>query len=223
VVGALYPRGGEQTREQFAEWQTSLAELQPLPEKLPAASGILRTVWDRLVVLNDLDNRRHENDNYTWSPAAMDKPTSADQLNQWMKLPWGGPQEILLPGFHTAAEDGLRKPDNGQAIFLASTALMATGAKTILLSRWRTGGQTSFSLLREYLQERQDLTPVQAWQRAVLIVQRTRVDTELEPRINVPRNFDAEMTAENPFFWAGYLLFDRGEDSPPDGQKLGFN
>jgi tetratricopeptide (TPR) repeat protein len=138
VVGELYPRHGEQTREQFAEWQASFTNLQPLPEKLPAASGILRTVWDRLVVLDDLDNRRH--DNHSWSPAAMDKPTAADEINQWLKLPWGGPQEILLPGFHTAAEDGLRKPDDGQAIFLASTALMATGAKTILLSRWRTGG-----------------------------------------------------------------------------------
>ena len=209
LVRELYPRSGELTGELFAQWQASLTHLKRLPEKLTAATGILRTVWDRLVVLDDLDNRRF--DNHAWSPTGVDKPTAADDLSRWLELPWGGPQEVLLPGFHTAAEDGLRQSDDGKGVFLATTALMATGVKTALLSRWRTGGQTSFSLLGEYLQEREDLSPSQAWQRAILVVQRTPVDADLEPRVNAPQNAEVELTAEHPFFWAGYLLVDRSE------------
>ena len=36
-------------------------------------------------------------------------------LADWLALPWGGPELIVLPGFHTAAEDGLRKPRRGRA------------------------------------------------------------------------------------------------------------
>ena len=139
--------------------------------------------------------------------------TGGGELSRWLELPWGGPQEIVLPGFHTAAEDGLRRSADGKSLFLASTALMASGAKTALLGRWRTGGQTSFALMQEYLQERGDLSPSQAWQRAVLIVRRTPVDADLEPRLNVPRTSEVELTAEHPFFWAGYLLLDRSEEA----------
>jgi hypothetical protein len=208
LVGRLFPRNPQATQDQFNEWMDTLPGLEALPNHLPAPSGILRATWDRLVVLDDLDNRRQSN--HEWSPAKTDKTAADSQLRRWMQLPWGGPQEVLLPGFHTAAEDGLRQADDGTALFLASTGLMATGAKTVLLSRWRTGGQTSFSMLREYLQERQDLPPAQAWQRAVLMVRKTGVDAELEPRVNYGAA-EVEITAEHPFFWSGYLLFDRSK------------
>ncbi len=212
LVGELFPRSGSLTSDFFLEWQQTLSNLKPLPDKPPVPSGVGRTVWDRLVVLNDLDNRKEASATtpYGWSPTgASAKPVDTDEMTQWMRLPWGGPEEILLPGFHTAAEDAFEKPDNGRSLFLASTALMATGAKTALLSRWRTGGETSFSLIREYLQERGDLAPTQAWQRAVHVVRPFPIDPDLEPRINGSKNGDGELTAANPFFWAGYVLLDR--------------
>ncbi len=48
LVGELYPRNGEQTREQFAEWQTSFTNLQPLPINYPprpASFGPSGTDW----------------------------------------------------------------------------------------------------------------------------------------------------------------------------------
>ena len=209
LVGELYPRSGSVTGDHFGEWQQSLTNLTALPEKLPAPSGIMRIAWDRLVVLDDLDNRKFTG--HDWQPATTGKPSSIGKMAQWMKLPWGGPQEVLLPGFHTGAEDAFKKPDDGKSLFLASTALMASGAKTALLSRWRSGGATSFSLLREYLQERTDLSPTQAWQRAVHVVRPSPVDADLEPRVNISRKVETEVTAEHPFFWAGYILFDRSE------------
>ncbi len=213
VVGELFPRNPEATQDQFNEWAGSLSELEALPKRLPASPGLLRASWNRLVVLDDLDNRRYPD--HAWSPVNTEKAADGGQLQRWLQLPWGGPEEIILPGFHTAAEDGLRKADDGRALFLASMGLMATGAKTVLLSRWRTGGQTSFSMLREYLQERHDMPPAQAWQRAVLMVRKTEVDAELEPRVN--NTGQQELTADHPFFWSGYLLLDRSEreDEPP--------
>ena len=68
-------------------------------------------------------------------------------------MPWGGPEQILLPGFHTAAESSLRRTGSGNELFLATCGLMANGARTVLLSTWRTGGQSSFDLVREFAQE----------------------------------------------------------------------
>ena len=49
----------------------------------------------------------------------------------------------MLPGFHTAAEDALKRMNRvlpGNDMFLAVCGLMANGSRTLLLSRWRTGG-----------------------------------------------------------------------------------
>ena len=71
-----------------------------------------------------------------------------------MTLPWGGPRvdrAARLP------YGGRERPAKGTAagndMFLAMCGLMSTGVRTILISRWRTGGQTSFDLVREFAQE----------------------------------------------------------------------
>ena len=63
-----------------------------------------------------------------------------------MNLPWGAPEQVILPGFHTRASSSLKQGGDGDELFLASCALLASGTRTALLSSWRTGGQTSFEL-----------------------------------------------------------------------------
>ena len=102
-------------------------------------------------------------------------------LSDWLQLPWGGPDVVILPGYHTAAEDAMKRVGrnlSGNDVFLSVCGLMANGARTVLLSRWRSGGQTSFDLVREFAQELSDTTPADAWQRAVMLT----VDSRLEPR-----------------------------------------
>ena len=60
---------------------------------------------------------------------------------------------------------------------------MASGARTVLLSRWRTGGQSSYDLVREFAQELPHTSPADAWQRAVLLAADTRLNLEAEPRV----------------------------------------
>ena len=93
---------------------------------------------------------------------------------------------VILPGFHTAAEDAMKRVGRnlpGNDLFLSVCGLMANGARTVLLSRWRSGGQTSFDLVREFAQELSDTTPADAWQRAVMLTVDSRLNLEAEPRI----------------------------------------
>jgi hypothetical protein len=128
----------------------------------------------------------------------------------------------MLPGFHTPAEHGLsdkEKNPGGLDVFLSTCGLMATGSRTILLSRWRTGGKTSVDLMRELAQELPQSGAAQAWQRSVLLCTEARLAPEQEPRVSLGPK--AGMTSSShPFFWAGYLLVDTGlrpaSDPPKD-------
>jgi CHAT domain-containing protein len=115
---------------------------------------------------------------------------------------------VILPGFSTAAETGGRGGD-GLEISNAILAFMAAGSRTVLLARWQTGGQTSFDLLREFLQEVDQSTPSEAWQRSVNVVRRQQVCAQWEPRVSLPKETDVIGTG-HPFFWAAFLLADQG-------------
>jgi CHAT domain-containing protein len=104
---------------------------------------------------------------------------------------------------------------------------MATGARTVLLSRWRTGGRTSYDLVREFAQELPHTTAADAWQRSVQLSMHSEVDPAKEPRID-EFTADKRVKAEHPFFWSGYLLVDTGatprrepaaEEKPPAKEK----
>ena len=96
-------------------------------------------------------------------------------------------------------------------MFLTVCGLMATGTRTVLLSRWRTGGQTSYDLVREFVQELPFTTASHAWRRSAQLLWTTELDPELEPRVR-GISIDDAVAPENPFFWAGYMLVDTGAE-----------
>jgi hypothetical protein len=95
---------------------------------------------------------------------------------------------------------------------------MSCGARTVLLSRWRTGGQTSYDLVREFVQELPHAAPSDAWQRSVFLTVDSRINYDGEPRIKRPTD-DADLRASHPFFWAGYLLIDSSGDLAKEAPK----
>ena len=104
-------------------------------------------------------------------------------------------------------------PEPGNEIFLSLCGMMSTGTRTVLISRWRSGGQTSLDLVREFTQELPHTTPADAWQRAVQVVSNSALNSEAEPRIKKASGEQADREAQratHPFFWAGYLLADTG-------------
>ena len=221
VLGKLYPRHDDTVAQAAFEELAgvipgSLAVKGPV---LPAASSLYGTLMDRLIVLDDIV--LPDGNPYSWSPIQLDRGKPGSALADWLTLPWGGPSVVVLPGFHTAAETALKKFDRtapGAEVFLSVCGLLASGTRTVLLSRWRTGGQTSFDLVREFAQELPHTSPADAWQRAVLVAADTRVNPDREPRIK--ESGDGELPkAIHPFFWAGYMLVDSG--LPPGPAEAG--
>ncbi len=136
-------------------------------------------------------------------------------LGDWTFPPPKRPQQMVLPGLQTAMGNGLQAVPSrpGQDLFLTVTDVVAAGATTALVTRWRNGGRITNELVREFLQEaasRGDMTPVAAWQRAVDVVTPERPDLESEPRIKPTAGEDHFPDGRHPFFWAGFMLVDCG-------------
>lgn len=174
--------------------------------------------WDQLVVMQDLDNMRGAP--YDWIPVQLGQRRSGNAVADWMQLPWGGPSSVILPGFHTAAEESLKrdKEHDGSEIFYSVCGLMASGTRTLLLSRWRTGGQISYDLVREFSRELPFTDASTAWQRSIQMAMQSELDPTLEPRVRWPSK-PIVLRAEHPFFWAGPILIDTGHQPQDDKPK----
>ncbi len=219
-VGQLMPRKGEDERAKaaFDELQRVVPSAVALPSPLPERSAVYGTLFDRLLVLDDIDTSAGP---LGWRPIRprLKPEGTASPLGSWLELPWGGPDQVILPGFHTAAEHGLsdkEKNPAGMDVFLSTCGLMAAGSRTVLLSRWRTGGKTSFDLVREFAQELPQTTAAHAWQRSVLLCKEAPLAPDQEPRVSLGTGAGA-MNGSHPFFWSGYLLVDTGLAPPSDG------
>ncbi len=178
---------------------------------------VLVPLLDQLVVIDDVEASR--NDAYAWSPLPKARGRSTDSLGAWMGLPYEGPERIVMTGWPTAAETGLKGSRRGDAaaasapgseIFQSVCALMASGARTVLVSRWRTGGQMNLQLVREFVQELEHSPADVAWQRSVMLARETPLDATQEPRLKRLAEGLEPPGADHPFFWAGYMLVDTG-------------
>ncbi len=220
VVGKLYSHDEDSVaRTAFDQLAAVVPGAVALRSPPPAPSPIYGSLFPRLIVLDDLVFS--EKDPYAWSPAPIDRGKTGGSLADWLLLPWGGPDVVILPGFHTTAEDALKRMHKGipgNDVFLSVCGLMANGARTVLLSRWRTGGQTSFDLVREFTQELPRTSPADAWQRAVLLTIGSRLNIEAEPRLK-RTTADETPKADHPFFWAGYMLVDCGAAPEPKAEE----
>ncbi len=210
VASRLFPKNDDSAaRNALQAMQSDDAGVFAVPVKPVPSSFVYIAALDRLIVLSDLAN--DAGPPYRWAPLDLDRGKATGTLAQWMALPWKGPDQIILPGFHTPAENGLKRGGNGDDMFLAACGLMATGCRTVLLSRWRDGGQTTYELIREFVRELPHRPASAAWQRAVHLAKSSDLDLPQEPRVNASNN-DTSLKAESPFFWAGYALIDTGAE-----------
>ncbi len=209
VAGSLFPRDSDAIAQEFLEeLKADDANTFGVSVKPPPPSAVLAKTVDRLVVLNDLDNDLKGP--YDWAPMTIDRGKSSGSLAQWIRSPWGGPDQIVLPGFHTPAENGLKRGGSGDDVFLSVCGLMATGSRTVLVSRWRDGGRTSYDLVREFVRELPHRAASDAWQRSVRLAVAADLDMQREPRVKEVPPDAPPMKAEHPFFWGAYMLIDTG-------------
>lgn len=213
VTGRMYPgQDPEATAYAYDDIRLVLPGSHRFADRLPAASSYVKAVTDRLVVLADLDDSSRAP--YAWSPMQLDQGKPGGSLQSWMTLPWGNVEQVVLPSFHTPAETAMRQGTSGNELFLTSCALMAGGARSVLISRWTVGGQSTFDLVREYVQELPYTSANAAWQRSVRLIHNNQLDAELEPRVNA--SSVGNLKARHPFFWAGYMVIDSGVQPKPD-------
>lgn len=217
VVGsAIVPGATDDAKnEALAKFRAALPQPIELPDPLPAPAPVVGALLDALVVLDEqeIDPLKP----LEWSPLPAGKAGPQNSLEAWLKLPQSGPQRIVLPAVHTIAEQGgkaaKRKKSTGGApgseLFLSACSLMSTGAQTVLISRWRVGGQSTMEIVREFAAELPHTSAADAWQRSVQLAMELPIDPALEPRVK-PGKDDPPLTAAHPVFWSGYLLLDLG-------------
>jgi CHAT domain-containing protein/tetratricopeptide (TPR) repeat protein len=215
ALGRLFMRDdGSLSRTAFERIAQAVPRTIEFPSSpLPAPTSLLAPLVTNLIVLDDI--RPAQGDPYAWSPLQAERGRPGNTLADWLSLPLGGPAVVMLPGYHTPAEDTLKSAPAaapGQDMFLAVCGLMATGTRTILLSRWRCGGQTSVGFVQEFAQELPHTTPADAYQRAVLVTAGSRLELDREPRVREARQ--AAPMANHPFFWGGFMLIDPGAPDP---------
>lgn len=203
------PAAQQQRTSKLLEVVPGAVVLGPSANSPPA--HMLAGLFDQLLVLEDLGDCSRP---LSVTPLPLQKVSST--VGEWLQLPLGRPHLVVLPGFHMATESGLRKSDislGGQEIFLAATALQASGAHTMLLGRWRTGGESLTTLLREFLQEWPERSADESLRRAMLLVMTEPLDPSHEPRVQ-KRSGDPEAKKGHPLFWANLLLIDSGQGQP---------
>lgn len=153
-------------------------------------------------------------------------------LGDWLAPPLKRPAIVLLPGMQTALAHGLQKQSlpsrPGDDLFLPAVDLLAAGARTAVLARWRVGGRMSADLVAEFLRDATtaavDAAPpaaAESWHRAVDIVTGEAPDPGFEPRLK-PNRDAVLVDGRHPFLWAGYLLVDCGagrHPAPPEPES----
>lgn len=191
--------------------QAALPKIETIDKTTQGPSALIAANLDQLVVW-ELSSEKVK-DPVAFSPLQMDAGRSGGDLRSWMMLPWHGVDQLILSGVASGAE-GSRNAD-GSELFLTTTGLMASGARTILISRWRVGGQSCLDLTRELLLDLGKEPASKAWARSLDLFTDSELDHSAEPRIQ-DKLIDQPIKASHPFFWAGYMLIDSGSEPVVD-------
>jgi hypothetical protein len=225
VAGKLLPRDDDAAVKQAISAILPVAgDSLTLRKEPPTSSALYAAALDRLVVMAESEDAPQP---LAWSPMLYDAGKSGGTLADWLQLPLAGVDQLLLPGFHTPAEYALKRGGSGDEMFLTICNLMASGCRTVLISRWRVGGQSTIDNIREFLQELPHEAAADAWRRSVLLDLERPLDPSVEGRVKPSPAVDGAKT-DHPFFWAGYLLVDTGahpesESLEPGQQQAGPN
>jgi tetratricopeptide (TPR) repeat protein len=207
------PETGAEITARFAE---AFARVVPL--SAASSPALAAALCDRLVLADELAGD---------GPIA-DRPLAVGvagrpvfTFGEWLSPPAKRPQIVIVPGLQTGMADGLAKlpAQPGDDLFIAATDLLAAGATTAVVSRWRMGGKLGIDLVEEFLRDLAiepdaDDAPARSqaaasWQRAIDVVMAEEPDVAREPRVKQSPGA-ALADARHPFFWAGYLLIDCG-------------
>lgn len=190
----------DQLTEQLIE---SVAETQRLPGQANLPGSLIAARFGRVWVTAPI--KPGTKSPLIVSPFAYDQSKPGGDLASWIRYPWGGPGELLLPGFQSNISVAGGAP-NGDEMFLMACGLQAAGCKQILMSRWAVGGQSTAALLTEYLGEVEFSSPLESWKRSLLLLRNQELDPASEPLLSDGDAKAGPASGANPLFWSGYMM-----------------
>ncbi len=169
--------------------------------------------WSRLLVDQLLVTSKIEPAQQPWDTNFLQLDGSRfSQLVGWSESPRKIPSCVLFPGYQTAAATG--NVTDGQELFIPACALLYSGTRTALISRWPVGGRSSQTLLSRYLQESAFEPPSKAWQRATVALWADEFWIADEPAM-LPSGKEtaALVSGQHPKLWSSFMVI--GDSQPP--------
>jgi len=209
VTGRLFNSDKSDVTQRHFDALRTVFENPARIDRIPSApTSVLAKTWDQMVVLDDNEGA-NRGDPWAWSPAQADRSKLGSDLASWTLAPLSGPQVVYLPGFHSSAEDGASRLDTQDSLFFTSLGLMASGADTIFISRWHSGGGASVASVEATAKYLVDQSAAKAWQAAIADVRAMPLDILVEPRLRGAGQ-GTMINADHPFFWADMMMIDSG-------------
>ena len=204
----------EMSSQAYDELVAELPEAAKFDRQIRVPSNLLASVLDQLVIWSDIRQSR-KGSPLEMMPMQIDQGKIGTTIEGWMSLPWFGPEHIVMPGFNSDGGIGTRSKQKGVDLFLTTCGLMAAGTRTILISRWRTGGANSLALTRNYAARLPKQSGSKALRESIAAASELELNYENEPRVRAKKS-DPVLKAEHPIFWAGNMLLAIPDDAPPD-------
>ncbi|MEL7497563.1 MAG: CHAT domain-containing protein [Planctomycetota bacterium] len=209
VVSRLHIRGDEALAVgAFDELKKTMPEASKF-ESIRTSTNTFGGLVDTLVVWSEIKPTKGRPMNL--APMQMGSAKYDGTLGDWMSLPWRGPEQIIMPAYQA---DGItmRSKSFGGEMFLTTMAMMASGSRSILISRWNTAGKTSIDLTRQYLEKQKEDGVAKALADSRAAVRESTLDPENEPRLR-SKSSDPETKAAHPIFWAGHMRLEIPDES----------
>jgi hypothetical protein len=202
------PRDPEQNETMIKSLLDVIGQPVRLPQTPMIPTSLLEANVGHLVIAA---TRSSEKDTLLTSIATYDRDSPYGTLAAWMRFPLQVPRSVVLFGMRTPVDQG--QMGSGEEIFMTLCALHVSGVRSVLLSRWAVGGESSAIALRELVQELPFAGLNSSWARARSVLRQSELNPESEPLLIKSEHARQGLTGDQPLFWAGYLL-----SSPPQPQ-----
>ena len=218
ITSRFSARGdNELTIAEFDELVKEVPEAVAFEKQIKTPTNLVASVFDQMVVWSEIKSPKGKP--FLLNPTQIDQSNVGATVFDWMSLPWHGPENVIMPGFHSDGGQGLRAKQNGNDLFYTSLGLMASGSRSLLISRWATGGKTSLNLTREYSSRLPKMSAKEALRESQTIVREADLQFDLEPRLRSKKT-DPVQKAEHPYFWAAHMLIEVPTGEMPDAIKI---
>lgn len=135
-------------------------------------------------------------------PSPVGPATADTMLASWMSFPHDPPSSVFMAGVRS----GLANGGDGSEIFMILCGLRTAGVRDAIISRWAVGGESTASLIEEYLQEVALSNPTIALTRAKTLLRQKEIIPAAEPLLGRLQSGREDITGNEPLFWSGYLL-----------------